>query len=113
MQLQMMQCSNCPSIKPYNELPKAKDLHERLELGEPYTDVECAVCGCLCHLLEASSHLQQELDVLRQRAQDKYGSTEIEIDRLTSADLSVTDDGTWVRAWVWISKDETEEATRG
>lgn len=106
MRPQMMQCSNCDLIKPYDELPKAKDLHERLELGEPYTDVECAVCGCLCHLLEDSSHSQQELDALRQRAQDEYGSTEIEIDPLTSADLSIADDGTWVRAWVWLSNKE-------
>lgn len=42
-------CDNCGFKAMYNELPLAKRLEERLDVGGMYTDVECPKCGALCY----------------------------------------------------------------
>lgn len=42
------QCNNCEHTDDYRSLPQARDLLERFEPGETYTDVECPQCGALC-----------------------------------------------------------------
>lgn len=43
------QCANCEHIDEYRALPEARDLLERFEPGEIYTDVECPLCSALCY----------------------------------------------------------------
>ncbi len=40
----------------------------------------------------------------RGKAKDNYGSNEIEID--VGAEVSIGDEGAWVRAWVFVPNDE-------
>jgi hypothetical protein len=46
------QCANCEFTAPYENLPTAKDLFERIEVGDIFTDVECPECGSLCFPLD-------------------------------------------------------------
>jgi len=41
-------CANCDHTAEYSALPPARDLAERFEPADTYTDVECPECGCLC-----------------------------------------------------------------
>ncbi len=52
---------------------------------------------------------QEYLDNLRADAIAEYGSNDVAIDPLTGFDISEADNGTWVRAWVWLSDEEKEE----
>ncbi len=61
----MMQCDMCGDKQPYATLPKAKDLHERLDLGGPYTDVECPECGALCYPVEEKQEHRDHRVVIR------------------------------------------------
>jgi hypothetical protein len=47
-------CGNpeCGRVSEYNSLNAAKDFRERIAHGDPYTDVECIVCGFLCYPVE-------------------------------------------------------------
>jgi hypothetical protein len=42
------QCENCEYTNEYSALPQARDLAERFEPSETYTDVECPLCSALC-----------------------------------------------------------------
>lgn len=42
-------------------------------------------------------------DEYRTRARELYGDEDLDID--TDAKVSVGDDGVWVAAWVWVSKE--------
>ena len=46
---------------------------------------------------------------LAQIAQDKYclSTNDIEVD--DTPELSESEDGTWVQAWVWLNKEEIDE----
>lgn len=46
---------------------------------------------------------------LRELANDLYGTDEVEIDD-EQVGTSPSDDGTWVQAWVWVSREEMIEA---
>ena len=40
-------------------------------------------------------------------AREQYTNDNIEIDdTLTDADFSPSEDGTWVRAWVWVANEQ-------
>lgn len=52
---------------------------------------------------------QEKLDALANLATELYArgmNDDIEIDPLTDKDISEGDNGTWVRAWVFISASE-------
>jgi hypothetical protein len=49
------QCGNCEHTDEYRALPEARDLLDRLELGETYTDVECPQCGALCFSVDTDT----------------------------------------------------------
>lgn len=49
---------------------------------------------------------KKELKRLEKRARDQYGSGDIEIDPLKEEDVSSSDDGDWVRVWVWLDKEK-------
>ena len=45
----LCQCQNCGYENTRDALPHAKDLSQRIEIGDPFTDVECPECGALCY----------------------------------------------------------------
>lgn len=48
LHLMWCQCANCGFKAKYEDLPPAKDVYERLGMGDTYSDVECPKCGALC-----------------------------------------------------------------
>lgn len=50
-----------------------------------------------------------QLNALRARAMDLYETDDIQIDPLAQADVVQVEDGTWVRAWVWLKKEAEDE----
>lgn len=58
-------------------------------------------------LESATQPLTEHERSLSEKARDKYFTDDIEIDDpLHPADFSHADDGSWVRAWVWIPDEE-------
>ena len=57
------ECQNCDYVAPYSELPKAKDILERMEPGDMFTDVECPACGALCFEVEYEEEDSLENDL--------------------------------------------------
>ncbi len=45
---ELFKCQNCSKVWPYHTLPKAKDILQRHEPGDMFSDVECPDCGALC-----------------------------------------------------------------
>lgn len=52
LHLMWCQCANCGFKAKYEDLPPAKDVYERLGMGDTYSDVECPKCGALCFQCE-------------------------------------------------------------
>lgn len=52
----------------------------------------------------------EELNKLRWRAVEEYQTDDIQIDPLAQSDVITVEDGFWVRAWVWLTKDDADEA---
>ena len=50
--------------------------------------------------------LSPELEAVASEAVEQYGGDDINIDATRPEHFSEGDDGTWVRAWVWVRKDE-------
>ena len=44
-----VKCDNCEWQGPYGDAVPARDIAERIDLGGPYTDVECPDCGALAY----------------------------------------------------------------
>ena len=62
--LQLYVCDNCGCTEERENLPNAKDLHQRLVPGGIYTDKECPACGALCFPKTVEHETQATHDVL-------------------------------------------------
>ena len=51
----LTECQDCETRTPESKLNPVKDLHQRVEPGEPMPAGECPECGALCQEIEAQS----------------------------------------------------------
>lgn len=52
---------------------------------------------------------QTALEALEREARALYGSDDVEIDPLTEKDISQSESGTWVRAWVFVPNGDDDD----
>lgn len=52
-------CPSCDHKDEYDNLPEARDIEQRHEIGVPYSDVECPECGALCYPEESEPKATQ------------------------------------------------------
>ena len=98
------ECDNCGAVWKAERLNEIKDYSQRVAGGEIAPSGECPSCGALCHPQEEP--LSPELEAIASEAVEQYGGDDINIDATRPEHFSEGDDGTWVRAWVWVGKDE-------
>lgn len=67
----LFKCANCGHEDDYDNLPAARQLSQRLEVGEPYTNVECPECGALCYPKEEDQSNEGNLNAA---AADMYAA---------------------------------------
>ena len=48
----MYKCNNCDHVAQRDDMNYVRDLSERFEVGDIYTDRECTQCGALAHPLD-------------------------------------------------------------
>lgn len=66
-----------------------------------------ALKGAMAELREVFAKVDERRSALISQARAQYCNDDIEID--DEPELSETDDGAWVAAWVWVANAEIEE----
>lgn len=70
----ILTCQNCGATKDRSEFTRARDLLQRIELGESFTDSECGECGALAHPNEKDFPVGWHIMEMFLRKVDEYQS---------------------------------------